>query len=124
MTVAACAPAAAPIDAAPPALTGQKVSDLVAKLGPPGSQQQVDGRNVYTWESEIRAPLTPVPSTSVSYAAGRPNTVDTLALPMQGEREICVLRAVVDGAGTVLSSDWQGPRAACFALSRKLAGKG
>lgn len=119
----ACAPAGAPIDAAPPALTGQKVSDLVAKVGPPGAQQQVDGRTVYTWESETRAPVTPVPSTRVSYAAGLPNTVDTLALPMQGQKEICVLRAVVDGAGTVASTDWQGPRAACFVLSQKLAGK-
>ena len=97
---------------------------MTAKLGPPTSQQQVDGRTVYVWESQIRAPVTPVPATRVSYAAGLPNTVDTLALPVQGQAETCVLRAVVDGAGTVASTEWQGSKAACFTLSQKLAGKG
>ncbi|MDP2334037.1 MAG: hypothetical protein Q8M19_25465 [Reyranella sp.] len=97
---------------------------MAARLGPPDSQQQVDGPTVYVWESQMRAPVTPVPATRVSYAVGLPNTVDTLALPVQGQRETCVLRAVADGAGTVASSEWQGSKAACFALSQKLAGKG
>ena len=57
---------------------------MVAKLGPPDSQQQVDGRTVHVWESQMRAPVTSVPATSVNYAVGLPNTIDTLAVPVKG----------------------------------------
>lgn len=65
-----------------------------------------------------------VPSTRVSYAVGRPNTVDTLSYPDPPRRESCTLHAFVDGAGNVTSTDWQGSNAGCYDAQQKLAGKG
>ena len=64
----------------PPDLKGRPVSTITARLGPPNSQQQIDGRTAYVWTVETRAPATPVPSTRVSYADGVPNTIETLKL--------------------------------------------
>jgi hypothetical protein len=100
------------------------VSTITARLGPPDSQQQVDGRTAYVWTVETRAPATPVPSTRVSYAAGVPNTIDTLSYPDPPRRESCTLRALVDSAGNVISTEWQGSNAGCYDAQQKLAGKG
>jgi hypothetical protein len=108
----------------PPDLKGRAVSTITARLGPPDSQQQIDGRMAYVWTVETRAPSTPVPSTRVSYAAGVPNTIDTLSYPDPPRRDSCTLRAFVDGAGNVSSTDWQGSNAGCYDAQRKLAGKG
>ena len=108
----------------PPDLKGRPVSTITARLGPPDSQQQIDGRTAYVWTVETRAPATPVPSTRVSYAAGVPNTIDTLSYPDPPRMERCTLRAFVDGAGNVTSTDWQGSNAGCYDAQQKLAGKG
>jgi hypothetical protein len=105
-------------------LKGQPVSAIVAKLGPPDSQQQIDGRTAYVWTVETRAPATPVPSTRVSYAAGVPNKIETLSYPDPPRMERCTLRAFVDGAGNITSTDWQGSNAGCYDAQQKLAGKG
>ena len=111
-------------DSLPPQLTGQAVSGIVARLGPPDSQEQIDGRTAYVWTVESRVPATPVPSTRVTYATGIPNTIDTLSYPDPPRRETCTLRAFVDGAGNVTSTDWQGSNAGCYDAQQKLAGKG
>jgi hypothetical protein len=108
----------------PPQLKGQPVSGIVARLGPPDSQEQIDGRTAYVWTVQTRVPSTPVPSTRVSYAVGLPNTIDTLSYPDPPRRESCTLRAVVDGSGNVASTDWQGSNAGCYDAQQKLAGKG
>ena len=109
----------------PPAdLKGQDVSAISARLGPPDSQAQIDGRTAYLWNVETARPETPVPSTRVSYAAGRPNTIDTVSYPDPPRMETCTLRAFVDGAGKVTSTDWQGSNAGCYDAQQKLAGKG
>jgi hypothetical protein len=84
----------------------------------------IDGRTAYVWTVETRAPATPVPSTRVSYAAGVPNKIDTLSYPGPPRMERCTLRAFVDGAGNVTSTDWQGSNAGCYDAQQKLAGKG
>jgi hypothetical protein len=108
----------------PPQLKGQPLSGIVARLGPPDSQQQIDGRTAYVWTVEARAPATPVPSTRVSYPTGRPNTIETLSYPDPPRVESCTLRAFVDGAGNVTSTDWQGSNAGCYDVQQKLTGKG
>ena len=105
-------------------LKGQPVSGIVARLGPPDSQEQIYGHTAYVWTVETRAPATPVPSTRVSYAVGRPNTIETLTYPDPPRMERCTLRAFVDGAGNVTSTDWQGSNAGCYDAQQKLAGKG
>lgn len=110
-------------DSPPPQFKGQPVSAIVARLGPPDSQQQIDGRTAYVWTVESRVPATPVPSTRVSYAAGVPNTIDTLSYPDPPRMERCTLRAFVDAAGDVTSTDWQGSNAGCYD-QQKLVGKG
>jgi hypothetical protein len=117
-------PTCVPPQGAPPTLAGQPVSAIVAKLGPPDSQQQIDGRTAYVWMVETRAPATPVPSTRVSYAAGLPNTIETVSYPDPPRMENCTLRAFVDAAANVTSIDWQGSRAGCYDAQQKLAGKG
>lgn len=114
----------APRQSAPPTVEGRPVSAIVAKLGSPESQQQIDGRTAYIWTVETRAPATPVPSTRVSYAAGVPNTIETLTYPDPPRMERCTLRAFVDGAGNVTATDWQGSNAGCYDAQQKLAGKG
>jgi hypothetical protein len=108
----------------PPDLKGRPVSTITARLGPPDSQQQIDGRTAYVWTVETRAPATPVPSTRVSYADGRPNTIETLSYPDPPRMERCTLRAFVDGTGNVTSTVWQGSNAGCYDAQQKLAGKG
>jgi len=120
LVLSTCAPVR---DVLPP-VEGQPLSAIIARLGPPDSQQHVDGRIAYVWTVETRAPATPVPSTRVSYADGRPNTIDTLSYPDPPRMERCTLRAFVDGAGNVTSTDWQGSNAGCYDAQQKLAGKG
>ena len=111
-------------DSPPPQLNGQPVSAITARFGPPDSQQQMDGRTAYVWTVQTRAPATPVPSTRVSYPNAVPNTIETLSYPDPPRMERCTLRAVVDAAGNVTSTDWQGSNAGCYDAQRKLAGKG
>ena len=108
----------------PPDLKGRPASTIAGRLGPPDSQQQIDGRTAYVWTVEARAPVTPVPSTRVSYAAGVPNTIETLKYPDPPRMERCTLRAFVDGSANVTSTDWQGSNAGCYDAQQKLAGKG
>jgi hypothetical protein len=119
-TASACAPAATATDSPPPTVQGRSAASVTAKFGPPEIRQQSDGRTAYLWTSATRAPATPVPSTRVSYATGRPNTIETLSYPDPPEMESCTLRAVVDGAGQIVSSDWEGSRAGCHAMSQRL----
>jgi hypothetical protein len=96
---------------------------VTARLGPPGSSEKLDGGTVDTWLWETRAPATPVPATRVSYAAGVPNIVDTVAYPVPGQIESCVLRVVANATGSITSTAWQGSRAGCYALSLKATAK-
>lgn len=115
--VAACAQVEK-ADAPLPSLKGQSVSSITATLGAPERQ---DG--VLVWTTATRAPVTPVPSTRVNYATGVPNTIDTLSYPDPPRVEICTLRASVDGAGNIVSNEWQGSRAGCYDAARKIQGK-
>jgi hypothetical protein len=120
LMASACAAPAARIDAPPPSMSGRSAASVTAKFGSPEVRQQSDGRTAYLWTSETRAPATPVSSTRVSYAAGRPNSIETLSYPDPPEMESCTLRAVIDGAGQIVSSDWDGSRAGCLAMQQKL----
>ena len=111
-------------EAPPPDLKGQPMSAISARLGPPDSQSQVAGGTVYTWRVSTEAPETPVPSTRVSYATGRPNTIETLSYPDPPRMNTCTLSAVVDATGKVMKTDWQGSKAGCYDAQQKLAGKG
>jgi hypothetical protein len=111
-------------DSAPPQLKGQPLSAITGRLGPPDSQEQIDGRTAYVWNVQTRAPATPVPSTRVSYPNAVPNAIETLSYPDPPRMERCTLRAFVDAAGTVTSTDWQGSNAGCYDAQQKLAGKG
>jgi hypothetical protein len=115
----ACAPAVT-ADSPPPTVQGRSAASVTAKFGPPEIRQQSDGRAAYLWTSQTRAPATPVPSTRVSYATGRPNTIETLSYPDPPEMESCTLRATVDSAGQIVSGDWDGSRVGCHDMQRKL----
>jgi hypothetical protein len=126
VVIALGASACAPVEGITPAaasLKGQPVSSVVARLGAPDSQQQIEGRTAYVWTSETRAPAIPLETTTVNYAAGVPNTVETLRTPVQGQLEACTLRVFVDGAGSVVATTWQGSKAGCQPLAQKLDAK-
>jgi hypothetical protein len=109
--------------AAPPedvaALKGQPVQQIVARLGPPDSEQKAGSATTYVWTVKTRVE-TPTRTTTTDLSTGRPNTYDTMA--MRPQEESCSLSVVTDGAGTITDADRQGPYPACAALARKLAG--
>jgi hypothetical protein len=126
VAIALGASACAPVEGITPAaasLKGQPVSNVVAKLGAPESQQQIEGRTAYIWTSETRAPVIPIQTTTVNDATGVPNTVETLRSPVQGQMEACTLRVFVDGAGSVVATTWEGSKAGCQPLAQKLDAK-
>lgn len=122
LAVSACVTSAGR-ETALPDLKGRNVSTIVARLGPSDFQEPVDGRTAYSWTVETRAPATPVRTTRVSYAAGVPNNIETMAYPDPPRVATCALRALVDGAGIVTATDWQGSKAGCADAARKLAGQ-
>ena len=62
-----------------PDLKGRPVSTITARLGPPDSQQQIDGRTAYvwTWKPARRH----AGAVDPQLRAGVPNTIDTLSYP-------------------------------------------
>ena len=110
------------IDAPLPSLDGEAASVVTARLGEP-ELQQVDGRTVHVWTVAYRTPATPIPTTRISYPTGVPNVIGTMSYPEPPRVETCRLRAWLDGAGNVVSAEWQGSRAACYDAARRIAGK-
>lgn len=119
MGLSACAYAVAPQQDVG-ALTGQPIQPVVAKLGAPDSKQNAEGGIAYVWTILTRVDVM-TRATETEYAAGRPNTFDTMR--MEPEMQSCTLRLLVDQAGIISGAEQDGPYQACAAFSRKLMGQ-
>jgi phosphate-selective porin len=110
--------------AAPPqemtALRGQPVETVIAKLGPPASQQTTGGATTYVWTMQFQVDMA-TRTTRTDYSAGRPNTNETIE--MRPQMQSCTLSVVADGAGVITDADQQGPYQACSELVDKLTGQ-
>ena len=101
------------------------MSTIAARLGPPDLQQQIDGSHRLCLDGgDPRAGHAGAVDPRRATPAGVPNTIETLSYPDPPRMERCTLRAFVDGAGNVTSTDWQGSNAGCYDAQQKLAGKG
>lgn len=97
---------------------GQASQPLLAKLGPPGSQESVAGGTVYRWRTAVRQESAAVRTTAVQYSSGRPTTVDQTVFKPQ--TEVCTLTLTVDAAGRVSDFSRDGSRQACAPLLDRL----
>jgi hypothetical protein len=107
---------------APPDLggfKGQASQPILARLGPPESQESVGGGTVYRWRTSILQGSAPTTSTSVSYAAsGAPVVVPVTTFEPETQR--CTLILTVDAAGRVTDFTRNGSRQACAPLTDRL----
>ncbi len=101
-------------------LTGQPIQPVVAKLGAPDSKQNAEGGIAYAWTIQTRVDVLKR-ATETEYAAGRPNTFDTMR--MEPQMQSCTLRLLVDEAGIISRAEQDGPYQVCAAFSRKLMGQ-
>jgi hypothetical protein len=101
-------------------LKGQPVQPVIAKLGPPESQQQTGSGSTYAWTLKTRV-NTPTRTTTTDYAAGRPNTSETMTMVPQ--LLSCTLRLQVDAAGIIGGVEQDGSFQACGAFADKLEGR-
>jgi hypothetical protein len=102
------------------ALKGQPIQPVLAKLGPPASQEPAaNGATTYRWAITSRVE-TPTRTTRMDYTMGQPNPVETVEIRPQSMT--CNLRLVADTAGTISEVDPNGPFPACAAVVDKLQG--
>jgi hypothetical protein len=98
---------------------GKASQPILAKLGPPESQQSVGGGTVYRWRTSVVQESAPVTTNTVSYASGGlPTTVPVTAF--QPQTQSCMLTMTVDAAGRVSDFVRDGSRQACAPLTDKL----
>jgi hypothetical protein len=98
---------------------GQAAQPILARLGPPDSQESVGGGTVYRWRTSILQGSAPTTTTSVSYAAsGAPVIVPVTTF--EPETQYCTLILTVDGTGRVTDFVRNGSRQACAPLTGKL----
>jgi hypothetical protein len=100
------------------AFKGQRSEPILAKLGPPESQERTAAGTVYRWRTQIRQEAVPVRGTVTTYESGLPTTMPRTTF--QREIEVCTLVMVVDAAGVVRDFDRNGSRQACAALLDRL----
>jgi hypothetical protein len=118
LALAACTQVAAP-DQDLAKLKGQPIQPVIARLGPPASEQKVGGGTRYAWTME--SPVEAQERTTVTdYSSGRPNQVETMALVTR--MQSCTLRLSVDGGGVITGVEQDGPYQACGAFGAKLKG--
>lgn len=90
---------------------GQSIQAVVAKIGPPTSEQKIAGGTNYTWTSQPRLENVPVTTTTTDYSTGRPNTVESVSFV--GQMQSCTLLMFADTAGIIGSVQRDGPNSAC-----------
>jgi hypothetical protein len=99
---------------------GQASQPLLAKLGPPDSQDSVGGGTVYRWRTSIVQESAPVTTTTVNYSSGSglPSAVPVTTFEPQTQR--CMLTLTADAAGRVTDLSRDGSRQACAPLLDRL----
>jgi hypothetical protein len=120
LAVAACGPVQS-IDSDFAGLRGQPVAAVVAKLGPPESQQPAANGTTFVWTDKVRD-YAPVPMQKTTYDTGKATTVEVVERPELPQWKTCTLTVNADGTGTIVSVDRNGSGAACAPLARKVAG--
>ena len=98
---------------------GQPSQPILARLGPPDSQQGVGGGTVYRWRTSILQGSAPVTTTTVRYAASGAPTIVPITT-FQPEPQYCTLTLAIDAAGRVSDFVRDGSRQACAPLTDKL----
>jgi hypothetical protein len=101
-------------------LKGQTVAMATGALGNPSAQEPGSGGTTYVWTNEVNVVGAPIRVSETSYASGRPQTSDTMAISPVPLRKTCTLRAMADSAGVILSAVATGDNAACAEFARKL----
>jgi hypothetical protein len=109
--------AEAPLDVG--AFKGQAAQPILARLGPPDSQQGVAGGTVYRWRTSVLQGSAPTTTATVSYASGGAPTVVPVTT-FEPEMQYCTLILTVDAAGRVTDFVRNGSRQACAPLTDKL----
>jgi hypothetical protein len=97
---------------------GQASQALLAKLGPPESQESLAGGTLYRWRTEIRQESAPVQVTVVDYSSGQPMAHQETVFRPRTER--CTLSLTVDPSGRVSDFTRDGSRQACAPLLHRL----
>ena len=101
---------------------GQPSQPILAKLGPPESQDSLGGGTVYRWRSSVVQESAPVTTNTVSYASGgAPTTVPVTTF--QPQTQNCTLTMTVDAAGRVTDLSRDGSRQACAPLLDRLGSR-
>ena len=98
-------------------LKGQSIASVVARLGPPVSQQGATS----VWTDRVRDD-TPVRQERTVVNNGQPTTIEVMARPDPPIMRTCTLTVQADGAGTIVSVERDGTSAACAPMARKVAG--
>ncbi len=98
---------------------GQASQPILAKLGPPDSQQSVAAGTVYRWRTSILQSSAPTTTTTVSYASGIAPTIVPVTT-FEPETQYCTLILTVDATGRVTDFVRNGSRQACAPLTDKL----
>ena len=101
------------------AFKGQRGEPVLAKLGPPDSQERTAAGTVYRWHTQIRQEAVPVRTAVTTYESGLPVTTERTTF--QRETELCTLLLVVDSAGVVRDFTRDGSRQACAPLLDRLS---
>jgi hypothetical protein len=97
---------------------GQPSAPILARLGPPESQQATATGAVYRWRDSVLQESAPVTTSTVTYASGLPSTVPVTTFRPQTQS--CTLTLTVDAAGRVVDFVREGSRQACAPLTDKL----
>jgi hypothetical protein len=97
---------------------GQPSAPIIARLGPPESQEATATTVTYRWGSAVREESAPVTMATVTYATGVPATVPVTTF--QPRMEYCTLVLTADTAGRVTDLARQGNRQACAPLLDRL----
>jgi hypothetical protein len=118
--VAACASVQS-IDTSFESLKGRPLAMVLAKLGPPASQQASANGTATVWTDRVQDD-TPVPTQRMTFENGRATTVEVMARPEPPIFRTCTLSVQSDAAGIVVAVDRNGTSAACAPMARKAAG--
>jgi hypothetical protein len=98
-------------------LKGQSIASVVARVGPPASQQGATS----VWMDRV-ADDTPVRQERTTVNNGVPTTIEVMVRPVPPIMRTCTLTVQADGAGTIVSVERDGTSVACAPMARKVAG--
>ena len=99
---------------------GRPSQPLLAKLGPPDSQESAGGGTVYRWRTSIVQESAPVTTTTANYSSGSGLPTNVPVTTFQPQTQRCTLSLTVDAAGRVTDLVRDGSRQACAPLTDKL----